>query len=67
LTQSAQHVARHPGPLGAFFRRLAKRKNRQVAIIAVARKLVLVAYLMLKNNEPYRYARPDLMPKSSLS
>jgi transposase len=63
LTQSAQHVARHPGPLGAFFRRLAKRKNRQVAIIAVARKLVLVAYLMLKNNEPYRYARPDLMAK----
>jgi transposase len=35
LTQSAQHVARHPGPLGAFFRRLAKRKNRSVAITAV--------------------------------
>ena len=31
LTQSCQHVARHPGPLGAFFQRLAKRKNRQVA------------------------------------
>jgi len=63
LTQSAQHVARHPGPLEAFFRRLAKRKNRHVAIIAVARKLVIVAYLMLKNNEPYRYARPDLMAR----
>ena len=61
LTQSCQHVARHPGPLGAFFRRLAKRKNRQVAIIAVARKLVTIAYLMLKNNEPYRYAKPKLM------
>jgi hypothetical protein len=61
LTQSCQHVARHPGPLGAFFRRLAKRKNRQVAIIAVARKLVTIAYLMLKNNEPYRYAKPALM------
>ena len=61
LTQAAQHVARHPGPLGAFFRRLAKRKNRNVAIIAMARKLVLVAFLMLKNNEPYRYARPELM------
>jgi hypothetical protein len=42
---------------------LAKRKNCQVAIIAMARKLVLVAYLMLKNNEPYRYPRPDLMVK----
>jgi hypothetical protein len=54
-------VARHPGPLGAFFRRLVKRKNRNVAIIATARKLVTVAYLMLKNNEPYRYARPEVM------
>lgn len=54
LTQSCQHVARHPGPLGAFFRRLAKRKNRQVAIVAVARKLVTIAFLMLKNNEPHR-------------
>jgi len=61
LTQSAQHVTRHPGPLGAFFRRLVKRKNRNVAITAVARKLVTVAFLMLKNNEPYRYARPELM------
>jgi hypothetical protein len=52
---------RHPGPLGAFFRRLAKRKNRQVAIVAVARKLVSIAYLMLKNNEPYRYAKPKLV------
>lgn len=60
-TQAAQHVARHAGPLGAFFRRLAKRKNRNVAIPAAARKLVTVAFLMLKHNEPYRYARPDLM------
>jgi transposase len=61
LTQAAQHAGRHPGPIGAFFRRLEKRKGRQVAITAVARKLVTVAYLMLKNNEPYRYARPELM------
>jgi transposase len=59
LTQSAQHALRHPGPLGAFFRRLAKRKNRNVAITAVARKLVTIAFLMLKNNEPCRYARPE--------
>src|SRR5690606_34122910 len=63
LTQSCQHVAKHPGPLGAFFRRLAKRKNRQVAIVAVARKLVTISYLMLKNNEPYRYAKPTLMSR----
>ena len=61
ITQGVQHAARHPGPLGAFFRRVAKRKNRQVAIVATARKLVVIAYLMLKNNEPYRYTAPDLM------
>jgi hypothetical protein len=59
LTQAAQHAADHPGPIGAFFRRLRQRKSRNVAIMATARKLVTIAYLMLKNNEPYRYARPE--------
>lgn len=51
----------HPGPIGAFFRRLRKRKRYNVAVIGTARKLVTVAYLMLKNNEPYRYAKPDVV------
>ncbi|QDU89373.1 Transposase IS116/IS110/IS902 family protein [Pirellulimonas nuda] len=58
LTQAAQNMARQPGPLGVFFRRLAKRKCWNVAVCATARKLVGVAWLMLKNNEPYRYANP---------
>ena len=58
LTQSAQNIARHSGPLGVFFRRLAKRKNWNIAVCATARKLVTIAWLMLKNNEPYRYAHP---------
>lgn len=58
LIQAAQHVGAHPGPLGVFFRRLAKKKNRNVAVVATARKLVTIAWHMLKNNEPYRYAQP---------
>lgn len=58
LTQAAQHLAHHPGPLGAFFRRVAKRKNRNIAVTATARKLVTIAFLMLRSNEPYRYALP---------
>jgi transposase len=58
LVQAAQHAALHPGPLGAFFRRIAKKKNRNVAVVAVAHKLVVLAWHMLKNNEPYRYAQP---------
>lgn len=58
LVQAAQQVGRHPGPLGVFFRRLAKKKNRNVAVVATARKLVTIAWHMLINNEPYRYAQP---------
>ncbi|AGP35335.1 IS110 family transposase [Sorangium cellulosum] len=58
LVQAAQHLSAHPGPLGVFFRRLAKKKNRNVAVVATARKLVTIAWHMLKNNEPYRYAIP---------
>jgi transposase len=58
LIQAAQHVAKHPGPLGVFFRRLAQRKGRNVAVVAAARKLAVIAWHMLKRNEPYRYALP---------
>jgi transposase len=58
LIEAAQHLDKHPGPLGHFFRRLAKKKNRNVAVVAGARKLAAIAWMMLKNNEPYRYAIP---------
>ena len=58
LIQAAQSVGRHPGPLGAFFRKLEKRKNRNVAVVATARKMVTIAWHMLTNKEPYRYASP---------
>jgi transposase len=56
LVQAAHHLRNHPGPLGVFFRRIAKKKNYNVAVVAVARKLALVAWHMLKQSEPYRYA-----------
>lgn len=58
LIQAAQHVARHPGPLGVFFRRIEKRKNHNIAVVAAARKLVVIAWQMLTHHEPYRYAQP---------
>jgi transposase len=58
LIQGAQCVGNHPGPLGAFFRKLLKRKNRNVAVVATARKMVTIGWHMLKNKEPYRYAIP---------
>ena len=58
LIQATQRMDINPGPLGVFFRRLARKKNRNVAVVATARKLVVIAWHMLKNNEPYRYALP---------
>ncbi|QEL16710.1 IS110 family RNA-guided transposase [Limnoglobus roseus] len=61
LVQAVQAASDHPGPIGAFFRRLRKKKKYNVAVIATARKLVTIAYLMLKHNEPYRYAKLDVV------
>lgn len=59
LVEAAQHLDRHPGPLGAFFRKLAHKKNRNIAVVATARKLVVLAWHMLQTNQPYRYALPS--------
>ena len=58
LIQAAQHADRHPGPLGVFFRRLAHKKGRNVAVVATARKLATIGWHMLQDNQPYWYALP---------
>jgi transposase len=67
LTEAAQAVDTHPGPLGHFFRKLARKKNRNVAVVATARKLVTIAWHMLRHQEPYRYALPDPTRKKLLT
>lgn len=59
LVQAAQATREHPGPLGFFFRKLKRRKNHNVAVVAVAHKLAMLAWHILKSSEPYRYALPD--------
>ena len=58
LIQAAQHLDKHPGPLGHFFRKLMKKKTRNVAVVAGARKLAWIGWMMLMRKEPYRYAIP---------
>jgi transposase len=58
LIEAAQHLDKHPGPLGHFFRRLLRKKNRNVAVVAAARKLAMIGWRMLAAGEPYRYAIP---------
>jgi transposase len=63
LIQSAHAVRVHPGPLGYFFRRLQKRKPYNVAAVAVAHQLALLAWHVLTKGEPYRYAMPQATEK----
>ena len=41
---------------GAMFDRIARKKNKLVAITAVARRMLEDAYTMLKRDEAFRYA-----------
>ena len=56
LCEAAQCLSRSESPLGVFVRRLLQKKTWNKAIVAGARKLATIAYHMLKNKEPYRYA-----------
>jgi transposase len=59
LVLASHHLKTHDGPLGDFYRRLREHKHGSVAGVAAARKMVEIAFHMLKNNEPYRYAQPE--------
>lgn len=61
LVEAAWHAARTYGPLRAFAERVKSRRGAQVAIVAVARKLVVIAWHMLTRGEDYAFARPSLV------
>ena len=58
LCEAAHAAMRTPGPLRAFGLRIAARRGRQVAIVAVARKLATIAWRLLESGEDYAYANP---------
>jgi transposase len=58
LVEAAHHAGRHPGPLGHQFQRIARKKGVNVARVAIARKLAVLAWHLLTKGEPYRYASP---------
>jgi len=53
LVQAGMSAARGDAELGRVYKRLAQRKHHGVAKVAVARKLVLRLYWMLRTNKPY--------------
>jgi transposase len=53
LVEAGQTAARYDPQLKRFYRRLAVRKNRSIAKVAVARKLATRLYLMLREDWTY--------------
>jgi transposase len=53
LVEAGQSAARYDPELGRFYRRLAVRKHRALAKVAVARKLATRLYLMLREDWDY--------------
>jgi len=61
LVEAAQVAARHDtGYLRAFYLRKAKQLGQKRAVVALARKLLIVAWRILCTGRPYRALKPAL-------
>jgi transposase len=63
LVEAAWSVVRQPGPMHAFYERIRARRRHQVAVVAAARKLAVLFWHLLTNEEDYAYAQPSLTKK----
>ncbi len=63
LVEAAWAVARSPGPLRAFFQRIAARRGKHIAAVATARKLAMVIWHMLTKGTDYIWMRPALLAR----
>ncbi|HAW09551.1 MAG TPA: IS110 family transposase [Actinobacteria bacterium] len=61
LVEAAWAATRSPGPLRAFYERLRARKARTVALVAVARKLTVLAWHLLSKQTDYHWTQPRLL------
>lgn len=60
LIEAAEHLRKSPGPMRALFTRVAKKRGHNVAVVAVARKLIELVHHLLTHNEDYIYRLPRL-------
>ena len=54
--EAAHMLARSPSPIATTFYRVRRKRGYNVAVTALARKLIVLVWYMLQNGEPYRYA-----------
>lgn len=63
LVEAAWAAARSPGPLRAFYKRIAARRGKHIAAVATARKLAMIIWHMLSKDADYIWARPALLAR----
>ena len=63
LVEAAWAAARSPGPLRAFYKRIASRRGKQIAAVATARKLAMIIWHMRSKDADYSWARPALLAR----
>jgi transposase len=63
LVEAAWTAVRQPGPLHAFYERTRGRRGHGRAIVASARKLVVLFWCMLTRSEDYAHQQPSLTAK----
>jgi len=61
LVQAAFAALRSPGPLRALHQRIKARRGMQIAIVAVARKIAVIAWHLVTKDQDYAFARPSLV------
>lgn len=54
--EAAQNLARSSSPLATIYYRVRHKRGHNVAVTALARKLIHVVWYILTKREPYRYA-----------
>jgi transposase len=63
LVEASWSVVKAPGPLRAFYERTKGRRGASVAIVATARKLACLFWILLVRGEDYAYTQPSLTTK----
>ena len=54
--EASQVLARSGSPLAATYHRVRRKRGHNVAVTALARKLVVLVWYLLTSHQPYRYA-----------
>jgi transposase len=61
LVEAAWAAVRAPGPLRAFYHRVRARRGFQIAVVAAARKITVLAWHLIHDGQDYAFARPSLV------